>query len=468
MSAPGQRSAIAGAWLMTALVATWLAGSVYRMPVQVSDGLEVIQNMTPASVGDAVRAGLTGSSTMLRPLRQVQTLMLVRAAEASGGRFHLVFRGYHALAAVVLVVLFFIAARPATWNQTIAFTIALTVLIGMRGFVGMMREAYPVNHFLLIAVYALAAHLAGRTRGGWWADAIAIGCLILGLLTLESGPLVWVAAVVGYLAGLRGISRGALIVMTVVLVAYVALRVGYLQISPAGLGSRATGFGVKVLSPDEQIERFGDRKWPLYLYTGTMSMVTVALSQPERGQWTAVSAIREGSLPPRYIIDIVTSALTTLLILWHARQRPGDPVILVSVAVLLATAAVSYAYAKDEISSVTGVFYALAVYGAVSHALNRVDAAARSWRSALLAVVMLLVATGWAFRAAGVQYKMERTAFNVGTEWANVLRPRHERDWPSNPRVLAVTRRMKDEALEARVTPPVFLPRWGEAWWGAP
>ena len=56
------------AWTLGALTAVALAGSVYRMPIQVSDSLEVIQRVIPMpSATAAFVDGLYNSPTMLRP-----------------------------------------------------------------------------------------------------------------------------------------------------------------------------------------------------------------------------------------------------------------------------------------------------------------------------------------------------------------------------------------------------------------
>jgi hypothetical protein len=94
------------AWALGALTAVALAGSVYRVPIQVSDSLEVIERVIPMpSAAAAFVDGLHNSPTMLRPLKEVRARLLVQAGEALGGRYHLVFRGYHALAGALLIAL---------------------------------------------------------------------------------------------------------------------------------------------------------------------------------------------------------------------------------------------------------------------------------------------------------------------------------------------------------------------------
>ena len=76
-----ERSASVAAWALGALTALALAGSVYRVPIQVSDSLEIIERVIPMpSATAAFVDGLLNSPTMLRPLKEV------RDAAAGAGR----------------------------------------------------------------------------------------------------------------------------------------------------------------------------------------------------------------------------------------------------------------------------------------------------------------------------------------------------------------------------------------------
>jgi len=174
--------------MLTALCAVAVSASVYRIPIQVSDSVEILETVdrTP-SPGAAFVQGLHASRTMLRPMRQTVTKVLLEAAHALGNRYNLVFRGFHAAGAALLVALFALVARPRTWTDVAAFAFALTVLTGLHTFGGMMREAYPINHFLLVAIYCLAVFALAQSRGGRAADVAACACFAIAALTLESG-----------------------------------------------------------------------------------------------------------------------------------------------------------------------------------------------------------------------------------------------------------------------------------------
>ena len=161
--------------------------------------------------------------------------------------------------------------------------------------------------------------------------------------------------------------------------------------------------------------------------------------------------------------------LTTALIAWYAlgrdaagRRRWRDPVVVVFAAVLVANAAVSWAYAKNEIIGTAGVFYALAAF-----------VAARAWllqpprRAAGAAVALLaIVSTAWAVRDAGLHFKLRHTAFVSRSEWAEVLMPSERDQWPADARRLDVVSRLKAQAVATPVPPPAQMPEWAESWWG--
>ena len=451
---------------LAAAFAIGVAAGVYRIPVQVSDSLEIIESMagTP-SAGAAFVGALQSSDTMLRPTRQFQTKVLLSAAQVLGGAYHPVYRGYHALTAALLIVLFAWRLGARRWVDVAALAFGLSVLVGMHTFSGMMREAYPVNHFLLVALGALGMSTLAQGRGGGLADAGALLLFGAAVMTLESGLLLAVIACAGYAAGWRGISRWGLTAIALAGFGYLSLRYGVLQMHSATVGSRQTGFGAAMLPVADQMARFGSHPLPLYLYTVVMSVITVLLSQPSHGQWTVAAAMGRGEFPPVFLIEIGTSLATTTLIAWYCagrgsdgRRRWREPLPFVFLALLVANAAISFAYAKNEIVSVAGVFYALLAATAMRTFLDR------PWqpspRTTGLAAVVALVCCGWAVRDAGLHGKLQRSAFEARNEWAIVLTP-------GNAGLSPVAAGLGEAALRHRVLR--LSPIWRQwlPWWDA-
>jgi hypothetical protein len=470
----------AAAWIVTALFATGVSASVFRIPIQVSDSVEILEvvDRTP-SVSAAFAQGLRASKTMLRPMRQVGTRVLLDIAHIVGDRYNVVFRGFHAAAAALLIALFTYVARPRDWSGAAALCFAMLVLTGLHTFGGMMREAYPINHFLLIAIYCLAAFAIAESRGGIVADVVACTLFLIASLTLESGVVVFGVALAAYVAGLRGISRGALIAMAILAVAYLALRVPVLHMSGNVVGERQTGYGTEMLATSELRARFGNVPWLLYGYTILCSMLTVPFSQPIAGQWTALAAWDPQAPPFFFLNDIGTSLVATAVVVWYVwRRRPLDgrrhwrePAPLVMVAVLVGSAVLSYAYAKSEIMSAAGVFYALVVYLAVrelAEVLVRLkpdptNPVGSAFRRTVVLLLVLFVSTAWAWRAMGLQYRLQRGAFEARSEW--VLRLPPFSPPPIPPADARLTPRLLDEALHRGRTNPFLLwPPYARLW----
>src|SRR5262249_15361545 len=135
----------AASWLLTALFAIAVSASVFRISIQVSDSVEILEGADRApAVAAAFLQRLEASRTMLRPMRQTVTKMLLDVAHVIGDRYNLVFRGFHAVTAALLIVLFTFVARPDDWSGAAALAFAMLVLTGLHTFTGMMREAYPI------------------------------------------------------------------------------------------------------------------------------------------------------------------------------------------------------------------------------------------------------------------------------------------------------------------------------------
>ena len=460
------------AWVLTALVAVAVSASVFRIPIQVSDSAEILEavDATP-SVTAAFVQGLHASRTMLRPMRQTVTRLLLEAAHALGGRYNLVFRGFHAATAALLIVLFTWVVRPQDWSGVAALCFAMLVLTGLHTFGGMMREAYPVNHFLLIAIYCLAAFALAESRGGILADAAACAIFVAASLTLESGLVVLAVAAAAYVSGARGISRNALAVMAALAVGYVLLRVAGLHMVGNTVGERQTGFGTEMLTTSELRARFGGTPWLLYAYTIVCSLLTVPLSQPVAGQWTALAPWDPLAPPLFFLNDVGTSLVATALVLWYmARRRPPDgrrrwldPAPLAMLATLAGSAVLSYAYAKSEIMSAAGVFYALVACLAVRELAEVLMTKTRPSMRIAVVFAALFVSTAWAWRATGLQYRLQRGAFEARSEWVLRMPPFSEPPVPAS--AARLTPRLRDEALHrGRTNPYLLWPPYARLW----
>jgi len=196
-------------------------------------------------------------------------------------------------------------------------------------------------------------------------------------------------------------------------------------------------------------------------------MVSVLLSQPSYGQWTVIEAFRRGNVAPVYYVEIGTSLAVTALLAWYmagrgsdGRRRWREPIPCIFLAVLVGNAAISFAYAKNEIISLAGTFYAVTAFVATRALVLRL----RGSRAGMIAaLVLFIVSSAWAVRAAGLHFKLRQSAFERRNEWVSVNLSDRQPD-QSRRRILFT--RLKDDAILERSIAPALLPAWGEDLWG--
>jgi hypothetical protein len=468
MSHVGPRGAT---YALATLFALALACDLLWMPIQVSDSLgEILEARQSPSVAASFTDSF-GSEAYLRPLRIAQIKALFDLAE--GRHYWAVYRGFHALLIVAAILLFTRALRVRTAIDFAAAAVALVVLIGLHTFRGTVQEAFPINHFLEVVVLCLVVLNLAQSRGGIWVDVWAALTFAVAALTLESGLLVWFVAVAAWAVGWRGISVRGLSVMTVLLIGYGYLRFVHLATGVPSLTERSSGYLLEVLEPEELKRRFGSQPLWFYAYNVVASAGSVLFAEPRSGVFETVSAWLNDRPLRRELLLVATSVVTTGIIAWTAvlhivRRRPmGDTArfIVVFVVVLAANAMLSFAYTKDEIMSVAGVFYALAAFGAI-----RELATSAGLRVATVAASALLVgalATGWSVRAAGVHYVLRSQAIKHQIDWVQLLGQWHRQDrWPTDPAEEQLLLRLHADAVHIKLpNTRIGRPDWPDRLW---
>jgi len=456
----------AWAWLAHGyglLTACLLGYFLLGLTVQVSDSFGNLLAVQGQSLGGLLTEQLS-QRAYLRPLLWAQVKIVY---ELSGGHYYLWFRGLHVAQVVLLVALCVRLMRPRTLQDLALVPLALAVLIGSHTFAPMVREAFPINSFLTVAICAIAtASLALRPSPRWDVDVLAVLLFVGAVLTVESGVLVWVVCVVAYALGMRGVSRRAVFAMTACLAVYVVVRTAVLEVGAPSLTERASGFGYGILSPAELAERFGRSPWLFYAYNVMSSVLTVLFSEPKGGAFRFSHEIVTANLHPWSVVSVASSTAATILLSWFSWTRRArwqswtfdhdDRLVLLFLAVLGANAALSFPYTKNVIMSPAGVFLALAVF-----------AASRSWfrqtRPTLAATVALfgVLTCGWAFRSAGVHYNLRRTAAVERTEWAGVDAWLVRQHIPVvTAEALSLRDTLRQDALWRHVTPPQPTAAW--------
>ena len=461
-------------YVLASLFTLAIAADLLWMPIQVGDSLgEILDASRSPSIWASFRGSL-GTEEYFRPLRIAQIKALFDAAPAQ--HYWVAYRGFHVALLVAAVMLFTRALRVATSTDFAALAFSLVVLTGLHTFRGTVQEAFPINHFLEMAVACLLVLNLAQSRGGVWVDLAAAATFAAAALTLESGLLVWVVAVAAWCVGWRGISRRGLALMTVLLGAYFYVRFVHLATGVPSLTQRSSGFLLEILEPSEIEQRFAASRAWFYAYNVASSVSSVLFSEPQSGVFVGLREWLAGAgRLPRVFVPVATSIVTTGLVAWAAGRslvasRGWDDtsrLLAVFAAVLLANATMSYAYTKDEIVSVAGIFYALAVFAAMRELL---PVLMRVRPAAAIAGALLLAAlgAGWSIRSAGLHYVLRSQATRHQTDWVWLPGTRERAgQWPTDPSEQRLILQLRADAVALTVPNTRGEgPRWVDRYWG--
>jgi hypothetical protein len=453
-----------------AIVAAGFAFMLAQIPVQVSEAINSIGAAFTTSWRDLFVGGF-GARAFLRPLIHPQTKLVLDLAH---GHEFAAFRAIQIVQVAAAFWLFARALRVRTWPAAAAALVGIAVFSGSHTFATLVREGYPINTYLTVALCALVAlNVITEQRPRWWTDALVAAAFVLAVGTIESGLLIWVAAVAGMLAGCRGVSRGGLAALTALVAGYFVLRFVVLDVGTPDLMERSSGFGFERLEPAQLVERFGTNPLPLYAYNVASALSTVLFGEPRNGLMVMGRAASEDSIRPWMAVDLVSGAAVTILIGWSAWSVPwrrsvrtwgdGQRLIFVAAVVVAANAVISYAYAKDEIMTAAGPFYAAAA--AVSIAGLAQSAPRARWAHAVAVMLVAVAASGWSWRVAGVQHSLAHAAFTHRNDWATVDAVRAVEPFGRDPELLALIGSLRRRALNSPTAyPHLRSPAFAEEW----
>jgi hypothetical protein len=372
------------------------------------------------------------------------------------------------------LLLFTRALCVRTVADLTAAAFALTVVVGLHTFRSTVQEAFPINHFLEIAVMALVMLNLSQARPRLSVDLAALVTFVVAALTLESGLLVWVVAVTAWLLGMRGVSNRGVVAMTVLLAGYFVARFWLLSVGTPGLIERSSGFLFEVLEPSELERRFGDRLATFYAYNVVSSALSVLSSEPQNGLFVTIGAWRNGRMTSGLWVTLISSLVTTgliavagvSLIRRYRSSDASDRLIPLFGVLLAANATMSYAYTKDDIMSVAGVFYGLAAYAAIRLLIRRVPPGHRI-AGAMLTIVILATGTAWSVRSLGIHHVARTYAFKTRNDWASQPGQwKRSGRWPEDARSQQLITQLRNDALSMRTPNPSFEPPWVARLWG--
>lgn len=453
-----------------AVLALGLGYFLFGMPVQLTDCVSIMLSAQASTLLELV-GNQFGSKAFLRPflLGQVKVLL-----DASGGHYFLTFKTFHVIQALVLLLLFVWLLRIRSRADAIMLLPALVVVVGIHTFAGTIREGFPVNTFMTILVSCVIAANMSASRGGWHIDVGAVLLFAYAALTLETGLLVWVIVVTGFLAGLRGVSWKGVMACTALFIGYFYLRFAVLDVGTPELVERSTGFGFSVREPAELTALFDKWRLPFYAYNVVSSFLSVLLTEPRAGVWEFTKSVFMNGLRPWILINVVSSVLLSTLIVryglvrWRMWLRQefdyDDQLYLMFVAVLFFNAAISFPYTKDVIMSPAGVFYSIAGFVALRDFVSRTRMASLSAAArGTLLVLLAAMTTAWSIRAVGLGYNMRYSAFVQRNDWVVAhewLAAQHIK--VKTPQAVALVEQLRKEALKRPAPNPYFAQRWAE------
>ena len=426
-----------------------MAAFLLAIPVQLSDSFTEFISVHGRSLSQVIAAEFY-NGTYFRPFRRA---LIKSVYELSGGHYYAAFRGFQALQVLVLLLLFARMLRVRSSAALAALPLGIAIVVGIHTFAGAVVEGLPVNHFLTILICCVAAMNIAQAQRTHLTDVAAVAVLVCAMLTIESGLLIWVIFIAAYAVGYRGISRSALIVLTVCVATYFLGRFVLIGGAAPGLNERSAGFGFSVLNPDDLVRRFGGNPIPFYAYNVLSAMSCVLFAEPRGGVWMFVRELLRGRPEPWQFVNVLTSVTTTVLIARYAAARSAnwrargfdepDRFVIIFLAVLPLNALFAGGYEKDVIMSPAGLFYAAAAYFVLRERLSGVKAVS------LAPAIALLLAVGWSVRFVGIHDSLRARALSVREEWA------YYDDWvreqprpmPLTPEEQAIKQHLYDDAV---------------------
>lgn len=455
------------AYVAAACAALGLGYFMVRSPLQISDCVDNLLELERKSLVELFLNQLHQVGYM-RPMLWVA---LKVAFEASGGYYFEMFKAIHVAQVLALTVLFARLVRVDTMEGALAAAFGLTALIGNHTFAPMVIEGFPINHFLTVLICCLAVANLIFGAPSLWRDLTVTALFVFATLTVETGLLVWVIGMAGWMVGCRGASRRTALLLSGALLVYFVFRFSMLPAATPPLVERSSGFGFHVLEPAEMAARFDSRPLVFYGYNVLAHAFSVLFAEPKGGVWVLTRGVVEGGLTPGTLIGAVGSTCATLLIVGYsmARRRhwvrrefdDRDRLVLLFFAVLAANAVIGYPYTRNHIISPAGAFHALAASVVVARALSGFEARRLARPAAVgFLVVLVCAATASTVRFGAVHYRLREAAWRNHNDWAHQGPTTQRWNVPDDVRGQRLILKLYEESTSMRVPGTYFYPRW--------
>lgn len=451
------RLGLAQVTVFVACLAYWL----YRTEFQYVDAVRLFDFVEHSSWFELV-AGQTGGSGEYRPL---QLFFIKLANDLSGGPSLVVFRTLQLAIIGLFLVLFLALMKPEDATSWFGFTVGFCCLVGIHTSKPMMVSAMPLGHALLfvnILLFASLLLLRQRPRP-IVVDGGAVAMSLIALLFIEGGILVaclWLVAGAFRWGAARWQTAGGVLL---VLVLYGTTRLLTHSDPLPGPFYTETGFLFQEnLTLAEQAEMFTGRTWLFHGYNVLSTLLTVLIAEPREGVYYAVDALVNGTAVQTWqVMNWIISPLSTLLIIvaaigWRrSRDTEATRLVVLGLVVLSLNSALGYMYTRDRIPSVAGAYYALLLGLAVQALWKRRTVLRGMARRTGLVVLLVAIATGWAWRAGGTVVWTRDGAWSVKDEWTD----RYERLSGDHPWI-PLQEELRQRALRRSLRDPRQDPEW--------
>ncbi len=444
--------------LFGALVAYWYCQIEFNY-INTVDALSEVDRRSWAQMANSVLSG----TAEFRPSQ----MFAMKLVYDLFGPSRLVFGTLELGMLLVVACLFFRLLSPRSEATWFGFTVGFCCLFGLHPTRDVFVTALPLGHALLVVtILLLSSLLLLRRRPSVGVDVSAFLLSLVAIFHIEAGvivPAVWLVAGALRLGGARWRTATAVLAVCVF---YVLLR-GLTNSDPwPGPFYTETGFLFQEnLTVAELQARFTGREWLFHAYNVIATGLTVLLSEPRAGVFFAGDALVNGT-PVRawQLLNWVTSAASTALIgwvavgWWRTGNKDGRTMILLGVVVLSLNSALGYLYTRDRIPALAGVYYAVMLGAAATAAWQRRSELRSVGPRIVLTAALLILATGWVYRAAGTVVWTRDMAWAVRDEWTD----RYDRlgGLSDNPATNALRQQLRRRAIRRELPDPANDPEW--------
>lgn len=430
---PAQRDArwIAAVLITTAPLLFFLGWEMWVAPFPINETVSVLETAgivsdtagSPHSLSDPILVDFLDPATRswYRPLYWATWYLFWHATHSLDATL-LLFRILEVATPILLVLAFVWHVRPRSFRDYAAATTAIAVLTGTAAFRENLEIPLPMTLVGMLAAM-LVWLILEREHRAWHGPAL-VALIVLAVGYKEQGLVLVPVVLVAWWAGAPGIRRGTVVTVTLLTVAYLAMR-----FSTTGSWQpfeQDVSIGFETVAASDAAVRFADQRHWVYVYSTAATAANVLFAEPSNGRFAVTSAAREGALQSWQILNVASSTAMTGLILWWAvrmwRRRRIEPSSIewrVAVCLLFAiaaTGALGFNYARDRLGGMAIVFYALAAYYALRELSVTIGAAGR-WRIAIGSVAMLVLAACWHVRTIGTVDSVDARTRSAHREW---------------------------------------------------